>query len=94
MTPNKKRIQLYIILGILFSPLLAFAGLESSLGQITAVISKVILPVMAIISLLFAGFSFMTQNQNCKTHLLYSVIGIFIAAGSSLLFNFLKGIIR
>lgn len=94
MTPNKKIMQSYIVLGLLLSPLVAFAGLQSSLAQITMLLSKVVLPIMAVISLLFAGFSFMTQNQNCKTHLLYSVIGILIAAGSSILFNFLTGAIR
>lgn len=94
MIQNKKIVQLSVIGGVLLTPLLAFAGLESSLAQITALLSKVILPVMAIISLLFAGFSFMTQNQNCKMHLLYSVIGILIAAGSSILFNFLAGAIK
>ena len=92
---NKKiYLQLLVVVGLLMSPLFAFAGLETSLAQLTALLSKVVLPVMAIISLLFAGFSFMTQNQNCKMHLLYSVIGILIAAGASILFNFLTGAIR
>ena len=90
----KSILKLFTFLTMTLAPALAFASLQTSVAAITAMLSQVILPALAVISLLFAGFSFMTQNQNCKMHLLYSVIGILISAGASLLFNFVNGIIK
>ncbi len=68
----------------------AMASLESSLLGVKAKLTGFILPVLSVIGLLFAGFSFMTGSERAKQHILYAVIGVAIGFGAQAIVDFLS----
>lgn len=72
----------------------AMASLESSLLGIKAKLTGFILPVLSVIGLLFAGFSFMTGSDRAKQHILYAVIGVAIGFGAQAIVDFLSSTVR
>lgn len=60
----------------------SFASFESSLIGIQTKLSNVVLPTLATIGLLFAGFSFMSGNPNARQHIIYAVIGCILGFGA------------
>lgn len=72
----------------------AMASLESSLLGIKSKLTGFILPVLSVIGLLFAGFSFMTGSEKAKQHILYAVIGVGIGFGAQSIVDFLSSTVR
>lgn len=80
--------------GLLFLPCLGFASVESSLNAAQVKLTRVILPVLAVISIAWAAFSLMTGNERAKTHIWYAIIGSAIAFGAQSLVEFISQTVR
>jgi lipopolysaccharide export LptBFGC system permease protein LptF len=82
---NKKKI-LYTFALVVLSGLMmtepCFAGFDDSLRTLKFQLSNVILPTLATMGLLFAGFSFISGNPNAKQHIIYAVIGCILGFGA------------
>lgn len=93
---NKKDLMLIltIVSVAFFLALPAMASLESSLLGVKAKLTGFILPVLSVIGLLFAGFSFMTGSERAKQHILYAVIGVGIGFGAQAIVDFLSQTVR
>ncbi len=89
----KTRIGLMIFASILTSNL-AHASVESSLLGLKTVLLGSILPVLAVIGLGFAGFSFFTGNPNAKQHLMYALIGCAVIFGAQAIVDMMARIVR
>jgi type IV secretory pathway VirB2 component (pilin) len=85
---------LFILTTALFLALPAMASLESSLLGVKAKLTGFILPVLSVIGLLFAGFSFMTGSEKAKQHIMYAVIGVAIGFGAQAIVDFLSSTVR
>lgn len=85
---------LFILSTALFLALPAMASLESSLLGVKAKLTGFILPVLSVIGLLFAGFSFMTGSDKAKQHIMYAVIGVAIGFGAQAIVDFLSQTVR
>lgn len=95
----KNKQQLFVTMGlvVLMGLLVAepsFASFESSLITIKTKLSNVVLPVLATIGLLFAGFSFMTGNPNARQHIIYAVIGCILGFGAQGIVDFIATSVR
>lgn len=95
---NSKR-SLYMTMGlVLMLSLLivepSFASFESSLMTIKMKLSNVVLPVLATMGLLFAGFSFMSGNPNARQHIIYAVIGCILGFGAQSIVDFIATSVR
>ena len=95
---NSKR-QLFITLGLVMMMTLmvaepSFASFESSLMTIKMKLSNVVLPVLATMGLLFAGFSFMSGNQNARQHIIYAVVGCILGFGAQSIVDFIATSVR
>lgn len=71
-----------------------FASFESSLIGIQTKLSNVVLPTLATIGLLFAGFSFMSGNPNARQHIIYAVIGCVLGFGAQAIVDFISSSVR
>jgi type IV secretory pathway VirB2 component (pilin) len=88
-------IALALILGVtLFMPEFAHAGLESSLMSIKSRLTGVILPLLSVIGVCFAGISFFTGNPAAKQHIAYAILGCVIGFGAQSIVDFISQTVR
>lgn len=67
---------------LLLSPLIVQASVESSLIGVQTKLTRVILPVLSVCGIAFAGLSFITGHENAKKHIIYAIIGTAIGFGA------------
>ncbi len=94
---NKKQLFFTIGLMVCVGLLVAepsFASFESSLIAVKMKLSNVVLPVLATMGLLFAGFSFITGNPNARQHIIYAVIGCILGFGAQGIVDFISSSVR
>lgn len=72
----------------------SFASFESSLTSIQMKLSNVVLPTLATMGLLFAGFSFMSGNMNARQHIIYAVVGCILGFGAQAIVDFIATSVR
>ena len=93
---NTKMLKLvctFAIVGLL-TPVLAHAGLESSLIGIKTKLTGVILPLLSVIGLGIASVSFFTGNPNAKQHMVYAVLGCMFGFGAQAIVDFIAQTVR
>lgn len=78
----------------LLFPVLAHAGLESSLLGIKTKLTGVILPVLSVIGIAVAAISFFTGNPNAKQHIAYAIIGCIFGFGAQAIVDFISQTVR
>ena len=86
--------KLAVILAVLAMPILAHAGLESSLIGIKTKLTGVILPVLAVIGMAIAAISFFTGNMNAKQHIVYAILGCVFGFGAQAIVDFIAVTVR
>jgi ABC-type Fe3+-siderophore transport system permease subunit len=79
---------------IAFHPSAAFADFEGSLRNVKSELSNVVLPLLSVIGLLMAAFSYLTGNQNAKQHITYALIGAAVGFGSQAIIDFISSTIH
>lgn len=81
-------------LAIAFFPDLAFADFRGSLENIRSQLSNVVLPLLSVIGLLVASFSYMTGHPDSKRHVTYALIGAALGFGSQAIIDFISSVVR
>ena len=84
---------LTLILTIAF-PMLGFCSVESSLAAVQSKLIGTILPLVAIIGLVFAGLSFVAGSQNARSHLVLAIIGAAIGFGAPSIVSWIQSLIH
>ncbi|MBT4762906.1 MAG: TrbC/VirB2 family protein [Bdellovibrionaceae bacterium] len=77
-----------------FFPEFAMASVESSLNAIQQKFIGTILPVLAVIGLLIAGFSFLMGSANARSHLMLAILGAVIGFGAPSIVGFISGLVH
>ncbi|MBI3294439.1 MAG: TrbC/VirB2 family protein [Deltaproteobacteria bacterium] len=75
-------------------PDVAWATVESTLQNFGSKLSGTILPLVAILGLCYAGFSFITGSPNAKYHLIYAVIGMGIGLGAKAIVDMVRQLVQ
>ena len=94
---NKRLNCTYFLLGsllVVIFPEIALASVESTLTGIQTKLISTIMPLVAILGLLWAGFSFVSGNPNARSHLILAVIGAGIGFGAPSIVAFIRGLIQ
>ena len=86
----KSILTLVIAVAIVMAPMLAHASVESSLSQMQSKLTRVILPVLSVIGIAWAAFSFITGHENAKKHILYAVLGSALGFGAQAIVDFIS----
>ncbi len=82
------------VLVILAFPMLGFCSVESSLSAVQSKLIGTILPLAAIIGLVFAGLSFVAGSQNARSHLMLAIIGAAIGFGAPSIVSWIQSLIH
>lgn len=85
---------LFAMLAIAAHPNVALADFEGSLRNVKSQLSNVVLPLLSVIGLLVAAFSYLTGNQNAKQHITYALIGAAVGFGSQAIIDFIGSTIH
>ncbi len=91
---NQKTIRVVFICLVTLLPVLAMASVESSLMAVQGKLTGTILPLVAILGFVFAGFSYLSGNANARTHLVLAIIGAVVGFGASSIVSFISGMIQ
>ena len=91
---NKTARTGYLVLATVLTSSVAHASVESSLLGLKTVLLGSILPVLAVIGLGFAGFSFFTGNPMAKQHLMYALIGCAVIFGAQAIVDMMSRVVR
>ena len=78
----------------LFFPMMGFASVESTLTAVQSKLVNTILPLAAILGLVFAGLSYVTGNPGACQHLIYAIIGAVVGFGSQAIISFIRGLVN
>ncbi|MGK5085327.1 hypothetical protein WDW37_18735 [Bdellovibrionota bacterium FG-1] len=75
-------------------PQFGFCSVESSLAAIQTKLITVILPLAAILGLVFAGLSFVAGSPNARAHLTLAIFGAAIGFGAPSIIAFIRGLVN
>lgn len=75
---------------LFFAPDVCHASVESSLLGLKSKLTGVILPVLSVCGLVFAGISFYTGQESAKQHIVYALIGCAIGFGAQAIVDFIS----
>ncbi len=94
MLSRKQLLRMCALVAICAMPLIAGASVESSLMTIQTKLVGTILPLVAILGFVFAGFSYLSGNANARNHLILAIVGAVVGFGASSIVSFLRGLIQ
>lgn len=85
-----------VAIGIIASlvPSVAMASVESTLMAVQDKFINVILPLGAILGIVWAAFSFFTGNPNARTHLIWAIIGAACGFGAPSIIAFVRSLVH
>ncbi len=75
---------------VIASPEVAHADFVSSLTDLKSKLSGVVLPLLSVIGLLVASFSYLTGNPEAKRHITYALIGAGVGFGAQAIIDFIS----
>lgn len=75
-------------------PAVGYCTVESSLMAIQSKLINTILPLCAILGLVFAGLSFVAGSPNARSHLVLAIFGAVIGFLAPSLVNFIRGLVH
>lgn len=81
-------------LATLLGPEIALASVESTLTAIQSKLITTILPLCAILGLVFGAFSFFMGNPNARTHVILAIIGAVIGFGAPSIVAFVRSLVH
>lgn len=87
-------LALTIGLVVVMFPELGFCSVESTLNNISNRLITTILPLVAILGLVFAAISFAMGNQNARGHLMLAIFGAVIGFGAPSIIAFIRGLVQ
>lgn len=86
-------ILVFGILSFVF-PTIGYCSVESTLSAIQGKLIGTILPMVAILGLVFAGLSMAAGSPNARSHLVLAVIGAVIGFGAPSIIVFIRGLVQ
>lgn len=84
----------FVLAASLLFPLAGFCSVESTLGAIQSKLINQIMPLAAILGLVFSAFSFFTGNPNARSHMWLSIIGAVVGFGAPSIIAFVQGLVH
>lgn len=85
---------LLIAVLMLAIPTVGFGTVESTLTNVQNKLITVILPLAAILGLVFAGLSFVSGSPSARQHLVLAILGAIIGFGAPSIVAFIRGLVQ
>lgn len=92
---NRKTIFSFLTLILVVGfPLAGFCSVESSLMAVQTKLIGTILPLAAILGLVFAGLSFVAGSANARNHLILAMVGAAIGFGAPSIVSWIQSLVH
>ena len=72
----------------------AYASVESTLGLVQTRLITTILPLAAILGLVYAGLSFVAGSPSAKPRLVFAIMGAVIGFGAPSIMEFIRSLVH
>jgi type IV secretory pathway VirB2 component (pilin) len=79
---------------IFMAPSLGYGSVESSLMAVQSKLITTILPLAAVLGLVFAGLSFVAGSPNARGHLVLAIMGAVIGFGAPSIIQFIQQLVN
>ena len=92
-----KSLSLYLVLfGVLFLlfPTVGYCDVEGTLQAFQGKLINQILPLVGVLGMVFAGFSFALGSPNARSHLILAIVGLVVGFGAPSIMNFIRSLVR
>lgn len=83
-----------LALVIVLVPAVGHCDVIGSLENIQTRLVGKVLPLCAVLGLVFAAFSFFTGNPNARSHLWLSIIGMVVGFGAESIMHFVQSMVQ
>ncbi len=94
MVQSRKYFMFSVLLMALLVPTLGYCSVESSLMAVQNRLIGTILPLAAILGLVFAGLSFVAGSPNAKSHLMLAIMGAVVGFGAPSIVSWIQGLVH
>lgn len=84
---------LFLVLFLGFSTT-GYCSVESTLAAMQTKLISTILPLVAILGLVFAALSFAMGSPNARSHLTLAIIGAVVGFGAPSIIAFIRGVVQ
>jgi type IV secretory pathway VirB2 component (pilin) len=92
---DKKTFYFIVVLLLMVAlPTVGYCSVESTLSNIQNKLITVILPLAAILGLVFAALSLVSGSPNGRQHLVLAIIGAVIGFGAPSIVTFIRGMVQ
>ncbi len=94
MVQSRKYFMFSVLLMALLVPTVGYCSVESSLMAVQNRLIGTILPLAAILGLVFAGLSFVAGSPNAKSHLMLAILGAVVGFGAPSIISWIQGLVH
>ncbi len=92
---SNRKMHLFLFAILYFAvPAVGYATVESTLTGIQTRLISTVLPLAAILGLVFAGFSFVAGSPNAKGRLMLAISGAVIGFGAPSIMEFIRSLVH
>lgn len=91
---NKKMYFLMFAVLYLALPAIGYGSVESTLSGIQTRLITTVLPLAAILGLVFAGLSFVAGSPNAKGRLMLAIVGAVVGFGAPSIMEFIRSLVH
>lgn len=92
---RQERWIFFLTLGVLLLlPAIGYGSVESTLSNIQGRLINTILPLVAILGLVWAGLSFVMGSPSARSHLMLAIFGSLIGFGAPSIVVFIRGLVN
>ena len=89
--------KMYLVLFAIFYlavPAIGYGSVESTLTGVQTRLISTVLPLAAILGLVFAGFSFVAGSPNAKGRLMLAIAGAVVGFGAPSIMEFIRSLVH
>ena len=83
-----------MLAGLFLIPATGYASVESTLTAMQTRLITTVLPLVAILGLVFASLSFAMGSANARQHLILAIIGAVVGFGAPSIIAFIRQIVN
>ena len=91
---KKSALNQLLVKAIIVIPTIAQATVESTLSNIQSRIVSTILPLAAILGLVYAGLSYIAGNPNARNRLVFAILGAIIGFMAPSIVQFIQQLVH
>lgn len=84
----------FVSISLFVFPEIGFCDLVNTLNNVQTMLVNRLAPVIGILSLCWAGFSYLSGNPNARGHLIAAIVGACLLFGAETILRFIQSYVK